>query len=297
MNIIVGRHGKSTVRNIVSAMQLQTSTYQCFYKKNGTTFFRCNDNRLPRRYVPQLHGATIRWASCVLPDTDSNCIVYNKLSAISRSSNKRITRQVLKSNGIPIPETVYRNNLNENFLPCIARPDHHYAGKDFYYCTTVQELQNAINHNCTYFSKPYPKTKEYRIHVAHGKILAIQEKTGNDNFKSQHIWNHALSGFIFEVVPWKEYRVSLIRPAVDAVQCLGLDFGAVDVLSNPTDASLPRHVVCEVNTSPSLADYLTTRYAKYFDWLLRSDTRREWYNYAEWSSGKSYSFKNIQLER
>jgi len=55
--------------------------------------------------------------------------------------------------------------------------------------------------------------------------------------------------------------------------------------------------VLEVNTSPTLAssDYSMQRYAMYFDWLMRSDTRREHWNTDEFKKAKSFAWKNFQL--
>ena len=87
----------------------------------------------------------------------------------------------------------------------------------------------------------------------------------------------------------------MCKVAVDAVKALGLDTGAVDIMVDKRNAEIPV-CVCEVNTAPSLdsSPLDQEKYSKFINWLFCSD--REWWNYEEWEAGKSYAWKNFQLE-
>ena len=52
---------------------------------------------------------------------------------------------------------------------------------------------------------------------------------------------------------------------------IGLDFGAVDIMANPTDITLPKRVVCEINTSPALSPLAIKKYVKYFTKVFNNE--------------------------
>jgi len=202
----------------------------------------------------------------------------NPASAIQLASAKADARFKLQEHGVAIPETVWYNdgvgvvNLLEKHHAVVVRPYKHRAGKDFYLCNSTEEVADAVNQiranggDRPYVSQYIKKTAEYRVHVAHGLALLVNKKEARnlDGYK-QPIWNHAVAGFYFRVIGQNQWRISAVRLAIQAVECLGLDFGAVDILYNG------QPYVCEVNTAPSLEDYAATRYAEYFDWLISTE--------------------------
>lgn len=103
------------------------------------------------------------------------------------------------------------------------------------------------------YVKYVPKKQEYRIHVCGGEAVDIQRKARRKDVADDAInWkvrNHD-NGFIFArnedgVVP-----DDVIKQSVAAVEALGLDFGAVDVIFNDKEK---RAYVLEVNTAPGMA--------------------------------------------
>lgn len=290
VKIIVGRNGKDTVRSIAEDLP-SVDVFAKYYKRNGDTYWKKNWRRSSQ---PTRSDVQINWAYAGSSTAD---IVYNKGGQIALSSDKMAARQTLKEASVPIPWTYQLSEVihQEVTFPLICRERKHQAGSNLIVAENYDDLFWAIRKGSDYFSVKYDKKKEFRVHVAHGKVLVLQEKVPlQEEFRASTIWNHAGGEFVFETVRWDDYDIDVCKVAVIAVKELGLDFGAVDVLYN--DEASYKAVVCEVNTSPSLADYSLGRYKKYFKWLLRSDTRREWYNYEEWTRGKSYAFKNYQLE-
>ena len=77
---------------------------------------------------------------------------------------------------------------------------------------------------------------------------------------------------------------------LDAVKCVGLDFGAVDVMIGSDSVA-----VCEINTAPTLGgEYSDGKYGAYFAWLDRGE-RIHW-DYTAFAKAKSLFWKRNQLE-
>lgn len=112
------------------------------------------------------------------------------------------------------------------------------------------------------YVKYIKKKEEYRVHVGTpDTIISIQQKkrkTEHENPNWQ-IRNHA-NGFIYarqDVEP----PVGVVRCAVDCIERLGLDFGAVDVIWNQHQQ---KAYVLEVNTAPGIEGETVNDYARYF---------------------------------
>jgi carbamoylphosphate synthase large subunit len=203
-------------------------------------------------------------------------VQYNR--KIKNASDKIKMRKQLKKAGVPIPTTWYY--LEEAKIPCITRPRKHHSGKKFWYCQTKDELSHAYYNGdkAKYYSAVYPKTSEYRVHVGHNRVLCMSKKIYKGNWDATPpenliVWNHE-NGFEFHTIDRKKHRRSISKIATNAVEALGLDFGSVDVMTDPKDDSLPNAVVVEVNTCPRVESHTAKRFAKYFDWLLAVKYRK-----------------------
>ncbi len=106
------------------------------------------------------------------------------------------------------------------------------------------------------------KTKhrdEYRVHIFKGEVLDVQKKKRKLGFNgsSSGIRNHS-SGWVYA-------RTDVAIPdmlcpiAIQAVELLGLDFGAVDIGHKVNDN---KFFVFEVNTAPGLEGSTLDKYTK-----------------------------------
>ena len=94
------------------------------------------------------------------------------------------------------------------------------------------------------------KASEWRVHVAFGNVIDVTRKI-KDPTREVTNWqvrNHD-NGFIFVRESGEPPCQSIITHALKAVDLLGLDFGAVDVIWNQHQE---RAYVLEVNTAPGL---------------------------------------------
>jgi len=212
---------------------------------------------------------TIRWGCRVIADQSD--IIANKGTAIAQSSNKMVARDVMRLAGISIPPTATTPAQVEGIAHAgqwVHRPAYHHAGKHFKVLDTRVDCVKALARG-GYVSVLIEKTHEFRLHVAHGKVLGIQEKPIPPG---EHRANMSVSNVPWRVLKREEWKPKMCRMAIEAVDCLNLDFGAVDVICGKGKSE---YYVLEVNTAPQISsDLISLKYAKYFDWLARKNRER-----------------------
>lgn len=213
----------------------------------------------------------INWGNHIF--NNDSLFKLNSSKAIALASNKRLSRRILQEAGVAVPHTYFEIDWYEApqwKYPIIARPAFHHAGKHFFVLNFFGDLIKIAHENTLndfgnwYLSEVFPKTHEYRVHVAHGKILMISDKP---LLEGEIRGNQAVTEESWRALKWSEFNPKICQESIKAVEELGLDYGAVDIMYNAHDDSV---AICEVNTSPSIAtDYSSGKYAKYFDWCIR----------------------------
>lgn len=108
------------------------------------------------------------------------------------------------------------------------------------------------------YTEYIPKKAEYRVHVFGGEVIDVQEKRkkrGFDGDRDTRVRNCA-NGYVY-------CRDGIVPPdgihalAVNAVQALGYDYGAVDIIHNERRGAC---YVLEVNSRPGLMGSTLERY-------------------------------------
>lgn len=159
----------------------------------------------------------------------------NPAPAVRLAANKRLALEKMRADGVPVPATALD-------FPCVARPDKHFGGKDFYLCRNSEDLARAMRAGCTHQVEFIEGGREFRVHIAFGKSIKLAEKIGGDpivrNFKR---------GSVFMYPQDFHHKKTLRKVARQAVMSIGLDFGAVDVIYKDN-----KFYVLEVNSAPSL---------------------------------------------
>lgn len=191
-------------------------------------------------------GILIRWGAAKLVGKPIK--VINNAKSIQLASNKLESLKVLADNDIRVPKVYAPNKVEAENFPVLGRKVHHIAGNDIVLCLQKRDIPEATKLGCTYFTQYIPKTKEYRVHVFDGQVIKTSEKKLTDPSlnKDPWIWNYD-EGYTYMVV--KEKPLPTVRAsAIAAVECLGLTFGAVDVIVGDDGKAY----VLEVNTAPGL---------------------------------------------
>lgn len=304
--ILSGKHGRPSLKLVYSTMSSGTliQRRQLFNKKRVLLrqYYRefTNNNSEVLNKIPffnAINSVVIRWGTREPFDTDNRTVVYNKSEAIAIATDKKLSRQTFIDNNVSTPVLVTRVNYNDSYLPIIARPLVHSKGKNFVVLNNFEEFDNhySINHKGWYYSQFINKEREFRIHCAHSKVLAVMEKSNPNN--GNIAWNRAQNDTEpFEYVSWTQVDEQglkcVLEEAIKATAAVGLDMSGVDVM-----LANGRAVVLEVNTAPTLntSPYVAERWGKYFDWLFRVETRRDHWDISQFKKGSSYIWKNFQL--
>lgn len=113
------------------------------------------------------------------------------------------------------------------------------------------------------YVKYIPKMEEYRVHVFRDKVFFVQRKARNKDVEDKDVnWkirNHH-NGFIYSHIDVDVPDVAK-QAGIMAVKCLGLDFGAVDIVYNKRSN---KYYVLEVNTACGMEGTTLQKYVEIF---------------------------------
>lgn len=207
----------------------------------------------------------INWGNHIF--SDDSLLALNPPKSVALASNKSMTRKILQNAKIAVPATWYWVGNGQVYFPCIGRPRNHTKGKEFYVLNDLEDFKKLIekqNVSDWYFSEIFEKTHEYRVYVAHGKILLIHEKPLTlGELRANYSVNHDS----WRVLKWSEFNEKVCTESIKAVEELGLDYGAVDMMYNAENESM---AIAEINTSPQITSpYTSKKFAEYFSWVIR----------------------------
>jgi glutathione synthase/RimK-type ligase-like ATP-grasp enzyme len=175
---------------------------------------------------------------------------------ISNATNKRRMRELFREHGVPMPELYYDIPQSwSGYFPCVGRPDTHTKGRGFWLCRNVNDVRRALHGTrrkkaATHFMEFIRADHEYRVHIFKGRSIRISEKEFYINEDGKRDYT--------TVRPTGRTR-HVREAAKKAVDALGLDFGAVDILATDDDCW-----VLEVNTAPGLGGSTPRVYVEAF---------------------------------
>lgn len=304
ITILVGRDGRPSMKKVFGQMKSEgILKVRRIPPKTKRPYVRVyeggNSEKFTKKTLNELNLAgqkVIRWGNRIEAETNKDTIMYNKSEAIAKATDKKLSRELFIKDKVRCPQFADPDRRVE-LWPVIARPHTHAKGKNFVILNNTEEFVNHYNtnHATWYYSEFVNKDREFRVHCAHGKILAIMEKArGGDTIA----WNRHQTGEAFTKVAQKDYIYTVCFQALKAIKVLGLDFGGVDVMLLNKDAKDKSEAfVLEVNTSPTLnsSDWVSAQYALYFDWLNRAEGRREHWDFSKFEKAESFAWKQFQL--
>jgi glutathione synthase/RimK-type ligase-like ATP-grasp enzyme len=198
----------------------------------------------------------INWGSSGV-DYEGGCRIINHPVSVSIAANKLQTLAAFNLYDIPHPQfTVDINTARDwlaegNKVMCRTLLTAH-SGQGIVVAKQQDELVDA-----PLYTKYIRKQKEFRVHVFNSKIIDIQEKRRSSSVDNHHpyIRNHT-NGYVFCRGDIEEPN-DLRGVAISAVNALGLDFGAVDVIWNEAQ---DKCYVLEVNTACGLEGSTVNKY-------------------------------------
>lgn len=217
------------------------------------------------RFVPRDGHTIINWGNsrqCVWQVQPAK--VVNDFARVALASNKLSCFNQLKDKpDVCIPEFTTSRDVAASWIRdgivAVARTVlNGHSGAGIVLCDSADSLVDA-----PLYVQYVKKVKEFRVHVAFGSVIDVQEKrqrkTDND-IKPDFKVRNASTGWVYcreditEPAGLRELGLAVVRE-------LGLDFGAVDIIWNQ------KHNKCvclEVNTAPGLEGSTVTAYANAF---------------------------------
>lgn len=206
-----------------------------------------------------------------LPQSFQPEFTINTTTAISNAADKVRALTLMREAGILCP--MFSRTITElpSSIPILGRGRHGSQGKDIVVYEDKTKIPQSNSHE--FYSVYIPNSREYRIHVVRGEIIRIQgkycdfpEQTGDGYIK-----NHS-HGYRFRT-PDKELNNDRKEAAINAVEALGLDFGAVDLIIG-TDR---KAYVLEVNTAPAMSPMTLGEYVEAFRKILDTNKSKTMY--------------------
>jgi len=193
--------------------------------------------------------------------------ILNHPKCVANAANKLTTLKLFKAAGVACPE--WTENADEAFSwlqwgsMVVARHKlNGHSGQGIEIYDNPEDFYLDGWKPAPLYTKYINKDQEYRIHVAGGEVIFQQRKARKLEVPDEEVnWQvrNLAGGFIFAndgvVAP-----DGVLAVATKAVEALGLDFGAVDVLTTKKGEAY----VLEVNTACGLAGRTIDAYVNYF---------------------------------
>lgn len=137
-------------------------------------------------------------------------------------------------------------------LPLLGRKLKHAKGQDIVLVLQNGEWFDRLRNNqvCNFFTQFIPKDREFRVYAYRRRVLAVYEKLLRYPHRDRGlnvIWNWG-SGYAFEFCQDAPNAVKEI--GARAVNTMGLDFGAVDIIQGQDN----QFYTLEVNSAPGVQD-------------------------------------------
>jgi hypothetical protein len=149
----------------------------------------------------------------------------------------------------PVPPNTIR-------FPVLARKLRHTGGKDIRICLNAREAAQWLLEGWDFLSPVVPSRGEFRVWIYRRRHLASYEKVlvhpeWRRRYKKVRQFGRSYRlGWTTRLVPSEQVDRAVVDIASRAVEALGMDFGAVDVLIG--EDGVPH--VLEVNSAPGATE-------------------------------------------
>jgi hypothetical protein len=220
------------------------------------------------RFIPKVGDVILNWGNGRVPSwlgtaQTRRVRILNNPSAVNVAGNKLSTFQALQRAGVSIPEFTTDRAVAQTWLTSGERvvERHNLRGSSGQGIRMVSIADEDTEQQLTgapLYTKYVEKTAEYRVHIFNGEMIDFVQKKRVSSERRDETYNPYISsmehGWVFTRNEVPEVP-SVIRLAKAAVTALGLDFGAVDIMTFDG-----RSFVLEVNTAPGIAGTTMVKY-------------------------------------
>lgn len=218
------------------------------------------------KFKPKRRDTVINWGNSTIPDWEfTPSVDLNSPFAVSLATNKLLTFTTLKQYSevesccVTTPRWTTDQNeaqdwLNNGSTIVVRNILNGHSGRG------IEIIQEGTLPEAPLFVEYKKKRYEYRVHVFKGEVIDTQQKRKRNTDErpvtfNTFIRNHD-NGWVYcrDNINSDIFRDAL---AILAVQALGLDFGAVDIIYNEHEN---QNYVLEVNSAPGLEGTTLEKY-------------------------------------
>lgn len=209
------------------------------------------------RYKPGANKTILNWGSSNMPEEYLISQVLNHPRDVERATNKLSALLTMDPMVRVPPFTTSREEASRWVLegPVVCRTLlQGNSGAGIHIARTEQELVAA-----PLYTEYIKKKSEWRVHIFCDAVIMVQRKVRNyDVPDDEVVWEvrNKQNGFVFQQ-HGIEPPIAVIEESEKAINALGLDFGAVDVIWNKKRGEA---YVLEVNCAPGLEGTTLERY-------------------------------------
>lgn len=188
--------------------------------------------------VPEVGHVYWGFPGAASPALNSKASAFNKLQEL----------EVLAKAGVVTVPFMATKPFAYNAYPVLARKLKHHGGLDIILCKGPVGVRKALARGRSFFTQFIPSRTEYRVWVYRGRHLGTYEKVLAHPEKRHRVGRNHRNGYAFQLVTEANIPRAAVTQAVQSIQALGLDFGAVDILQGNDG----RYFVLEVNSAPGV---------------------------------------------
>jgi len=200
----------------------------------------------------------INWGKSDL-EHNQKALILNKPLNVQIAKNKLVTFEMLKQRDISIPEftadkSVAQVWLSDKSIVYVRHLLTSYGGKG------IEIVKDGELPDAPLYTKGLGKVHEYRVHVAMSKVIHVSKKKKRNGVESDGSVKNLVNGWVF-VVNDIVVPTCVASIAVDAVNSIGLHFGAVDIAYKEKSNTA---YVLEINSAPGVEGTTLDKYTKAF---------------------------------
>lgn len=258
-----------------------------------STFSRHPSHAILRRALPLLpFRAVVRLGSTTPSIRNIEC---NSIQGVKNSSSKLLMKQCFTRAGVRTAEWFTKTGSGLSFLnmmtdrpvsidelpyPIISKSHYGSRGNGNVKHDDRRSLESFLrNHNTSQyiFEKFIPMTREYRLHVTkEGCFYTCRKLVRNDAPENTWQRHDDVCTWILETNPsfkkpnnWS----AIVADCVTALEYLGLDIGAFDVMVQGSregrERNNPEWIICESCSAPSFGEITAQKYIEEIPKVLR----------------------------
>lgn len=221
------------------------------------SFNRSKCVRPDGNYRPYKNHLIVNWGNSTLPTwLNDNTTMLNRPSFVASAVNKLTCLQKLQRNNIPTVEftTDYRTAFGWYAEGNNVIERHDIRGSQGRGIVVATE---TLNKDVPMYTKFIEKAREYRVHVFKGKVIDIQQKKRRADTEELQdgVIKNVANGWVFcrDNITLPPEQINEV--AIASINALGLDFGAVDILTKNDQV-----FVLEINTAIGMEGATLTNY-------------------------------------